>query len=686
MKIRKHQHRLPGKRRSNHSKAVLPALVAVSGGLASAPATAFQLGDIVVHSTIGQPLHASVVYALGPNETVDSYCVSVQSGGIGSKLPGVRIPSVNVAKGKITITGRNPVMDPMISVNLVVKCPYTPHVRRDYLLFIDPAGTVPVMQESAPAAAATPSPATVNAPSRPTAFRAPLPATPVEQAAQYLVQPGDSLSAIAMRIEGRDVDLQTAMDVIFDTNPEAFINLDPNLLQAGSMLEIPVLAGSVIARTATETPEPTVQVSEPPAGESVTLSPPASIYDGAEVLESEPVEEPALEAEPDPVPVYESTIEPVAEEVETDEPIQSAVEYADLLPGDVIVDDTAAANEVTPTSVAEAPAPRTQPVSQVSRSPEPAGSSWNWLIWIAAGVISVFAGVLLIGPRLRERFGSKPVGGAAAATRPMSEHAAPRTPSISAPEETMAVEEIKPAYDDIDFDLSDDSPTEENLALDADLMAGTGLEEGRDVDMNQDFGFAATTDLDLELTEQATREDESPETDIIPPPDRTSEEMVIESEVLPDDSQYDMSVLVDATKMPHPDDVTERDLKAVSLDETGQTPVADAYSIKKEVDFEILEQDYEEELTTTHALNAEIEKAAAELAERMEDEPLPDTDQTASGETSVEMQLANLSDMDLTANLEAQNDDLGEDDITAKIEAEDETVEMPKDKGGAKAS
>ena len=50
----------------------------------------------------------------------------------------------------------------------------------------------------------------------------------------------------------------------------------------------------------------------------------------------------------------------------------------------------------------------------------------------------------------------------------------------------------------------------------------------------------------------------------------------------------------------------------------------------------------------------------------------------------MEVQLANLSDLDLTANLEAQNDDM---DVTAEIEADDETVEMPsKGKGGAKAS
>ena len=50
------------------------------------------------------------------------------------------------------------------------------------------------------------------------------------------------------------------------------------------------------------------------------------------------------------------------------------------------------------------------------------------------------------------------------------------------------------------------------------------------------------------------------------------------------------------------------------------------------------------------------------------------------------MQLTNLSDLDLTATLEAQNDDM--DDalgMAANVETEDETVEMPRDKDGARA-
>ena len=50
------------------------------------------------------------------------------------------------------------------------------------------------------------------------------------------------------------------------------------------------------------------------------------------------------------------------------------------------------------------------------------------------------------------------------------------------------------------------------------------------------------------------------------------------------------------------------------------------------------------------------------------------------------MQLTNLSELDLTATLEAQNDEIGDDlDVTANIDADDKTVEMPRDKDGARA-
>jgi len=173
--------------------------------------------------------------------------------------------------------------------------------------------------------------------------------------------------------------------------------------------------------------------------------------------------------------------------------------------------------------------------------------------------------------------------------------------------------------------------------------------------------------------------------------------------VLPeeDEDEYDISMVVDATKMPDPAEVTERDLMAVSIDDTGQTRINDDYTIVDEIAQDILEQDYEDELSATQLLHAEIEKAASELAETIgEDDPtavasLDDEDELddnagrivgSEDDTSIEMQLTNLSELDLTATLEAQNDDSSDDlDVTASIDAEDKTVEMPRDKDGARA-
>ena len=57
---------------------------------------------------------------------------------------------------------------------------------------------------------------------------------------------------------------------------------------------------------------------------------------------------------------------------------------------------------------------------------------------------------------------------------------------------------------DVDYDLSDDSPTEENLALDADLIIGTGLDAGAKMDIAEDFGFAETADIHTDLPDWAS--------------------------------------------------------------------------------------------------------------------------------------------------------------------------------------
>jgi hypothetical protein len=681
----------------------LPALVAAGGGLAIGSAAALELGELQVQSTLGQPLRASIAYALSPNEIINDRCVAVRAGG--RDLPGLTNASVRVSKGVISITGGSPVTEPMLSANVVVDCPYSAHVSRNYLLFVNPQDRpVTVARQSTPAAATAATPARRAAPAtRP----APV-TTPISEGSRYLVQPGDSLSGIVRRLETGSITSAAAMSAVLETNPGAFINGDPDRLKAGSWLAIPSFTAAIAAAP----PAPAAQPQEEMAAVTDASADGADLYQGAETLEPDASRRiPATEFLPEvPEPDVSESVATVPDNAETGtadavvaEPATTEADYssayADLVAGDVVVDEPAMTDTAPVEPAAAAATARVVKPSAGTRivgSPEPAGFSWNWLIWAAVALISAFGSYLMFWPKLRERFGSRPVG-EGERVPPRTEHVAP----ISVPESEMTVQEIKPTYDNVDFDLSDDSPTEENLALDADLVDGTGLDDSEDVDVNRDFGFAATMDLDMELPETPATQDSEPGTDIIPPPERP-EDLVVSSEVLPDeDDEYDISMIVDATKMPDPAEVTERDLMAVPIDDTGQTRINDDYTIVDEVAQDILEQDYEDELSATQLLHAEIEKAASELAETIgEDDPtavasLDDEDELddnagrivgSEDDTSIEMQLTNLSELDLTATLEAQNDDSSDDlDVTASIDAEDKTVEMPRDKDGARA-
>lgn len=711
MKIRKKSHMAPGGFGRKASKAPLSALVVAGGGLAVGSAAALELGELQVHSALGQPLRASIAFALSPNELIDARCVAVRPGG--RDLPGLRSAQVRVSNGVISISGGAPVTEPMLSANVVIDCPYSAHVSRSYLLFINPgARPLPAARPSQPATAAA------SVPTAPTAATPQLvsPTARVAESSRYRVQPGDSLSGIVQRLEARNVASGEAMAAILAANPGAFIGGNPDRLKAGSLLEIPSFAGGVAeSRRPDESPaEPAIETDPADLAEPATT---ASRYQGAETLEPDvsrqiPAteflsEEPAADAVDMAQSPAGSVDSSAAAENVADEPAAAAdysAAYADLVAGDVVVDELATAT-VEP---AAAPARVVKPGAgtRIVGAPQPSGSSFNWLIWAAVALVSAFGAYLMFWPKLRERFGSKPVG-ADDRVPPRVERAAP----INVPESEMTVQEIAPTYDNVDFDLSDDSPTEENLALDADLIDGTGLDDSDDVDVNPDFGFAATMDLDLELPETTTAEEPVPETDIIPPPERPEEDLVVSSEVLPEDEEdeYDISMIVDATKMPNPAEVTERDLRAVPIDDTGQTLINDDYTIVDEIGQDILEQDYEEELSATQLLNAEIERAASELADTLgeddptevatldEDDPtevatLDDEDDNAGrivgaeDDTSIEMQLTNLSELDLTATLEAQNDDVGDElDVTASIDADDKTVEMPRDKDGSRA-
>ncbi|MEE4163980.1 MAG: FimV/HubP family polar landmark protein, partial [Woeseiaceae bacterium] len=290
---------------------VIPALV-IAGGINSAQA--LELGDIEVQSRLGQPLRASIAYALAPNEQLADYCISLARSAEPGGVPGLSRAAISVSKGRITISGDAPVTEPLLSARLSISCPYTAQITREYTLFVDPSD-VPAETRfaAAPQAAPTktrpaPARAAVAPPARVTAAN-----EPISTGSTYRVVTGDSLSAIAARLEGREVSVARAATAILAANPDAFIDGNPDRLKAGSLLAIPAAPALADA-----TPRQTAAVPAPvqAAAETPVPQPVASGMDTAEPAAEEPtpVDDTAYLA-PATVPEQTRAAEPAVREV-----------------------------------------------------------------------------------------------------------------------------------------------------------------------------------------------------------------------------------------------------------------------------------------------------------------------------------------------------------------------------------
>lgn len=613
-----------------------PTLVAVGSSLAALPAAAFELGDLTVHSRLGQPLRASIAYVLAPNERLTDLCVSLRSGSSTSGLPNVGRATIKVADGTILLAGNQAIREPIVSAHVMVNCPYTANISREYMLFVDPAA--PSQQSEFPqpvllAEQPLPRLSDTRSLEKPrTSVGQSTVVRDISKATRYRVQPGDSLSKIVQRIENRPMSLWPAVNAIFDANPDAFLDNDPNKLKAGSWLFIPSFDGSeaIVATAAlTDATTSTAEVEIPGTGVA------ASEVGAAAIEIADIAATPAArDAQPEPTAAAEAVI---------------ATETM-VLPGTRLEG---------PTTTSASP---NVPTASLTTKPITTGSQSvmsPWMLWLAGSGVAIILGLLLFGRRLRKLPTPAPL---------------PEVDNLqmyrSTDVDTYEVEAIG-----VDYDLTDDSPTEENLALDADLFIGTGLDNGADLDFAQEFGFADSIEPTVELPFE-------PEPTIneaaVFSTASTSEQSILESEVFPDDDHYDMSVIIDATKMPQIEDATEFDLRAVEVDTVeaiDESMVTDAYTINDEADFRILEQDYEDEMTATQALNKEITRAAAKLAENH--------DNGHDAEKTSALPLAEVIELDVTAQLPANDEDPGDWDdtginetLTVNIAAEDETAEM----------
>ena len=655
--------------------------MAVGGacGLMAAPASALELGDLKINSTLGQPLRASIAYALSSHEELYDFCVYLRPNLAADGLPVLSRATVSIADGMILLTGSHAIREPLLSMQVSIDCPYTAHISRDYTLMINPPVAViregPTVVE--PPTRTEPGTITVSSqarkPSRPAWPGRNLDQSPISESSRYLVLRGDSVGDIASRISNRSIALWPAVDRIFAANPGAFINGDVNRLKAGSWLEIPDLSV-------------TAQASISPGIDSIvtsTLETDAdefTVYTGYEATASTDATETTIEVVDIPDPV----VTDVTEELSLTGADDGDSDFSRPEPGNVAFDsdtvfilpfaieaDNTTSIDIPDTEIIEPTAtPAPAPVVINSQSNESVGKtsgSWSWLVWLGGTGLALILGLLFFGHRFKRRFGSVAVGA-------VSEKLLTRRQTDVSSQPLEEEDE-----EDVYFEVPEASTHSNDMMLDADFDDGSGLQDGSDMDVAQDFGFSASATFNEEVDEiDADDSDvaEAPEnTEMIPTMKRSP--TILESEVLPsDDDEYDMSMILDVTKQDVVEsDATEKDLQAIQVDSESE-PESDDFTLSRDVDYKILEQDYEDEFTATQVLNAEIEKAAAKLIERMDNDAAgeltanlkrkphavtADVDATgasASAEVTAELLGTDLDDIDITIAMEFELDDM----------------------------
>ena len=775
------------------SKQILPTLLAVGGacGLVAGSASALELGDIKVESKLGQPLSASIAYALNPNEQLADYCIFLQPGVMSSGIPSISKARVSISNGSIILTGNTPIREPVLAMRVRVNCPYTAQLSREYTLMIDPGlpvGSEQMVADARPALQSVPRETSVAIVTQPQADAKAQPAkplpvptqtsvqtpaqdstaraavvaqidqSPIAKSSQYFVQPGDSLYGIATRLENRQVALRPAAEAIFAANPEAFTDNDINLLTASVWISIPNFTGtSVVAGTAAESSAPSpasdsenyftdeyatdtpfvdeqedvtytglaaqsvpAEVAEPvaePVVEPVVETPVAEVAPLAEIVDEVVAEEPAaVEDTVAPVtPIVDTAAEPnvaeaqqiETEAVESDYPEENT---NDLRPGDIIVGGDTSFESVdntesvsTDATIEPAQSVQSAPVvSLPSGNAETSDGTGSWILWTGGAGLGVLLGlVLFFGRRIKERFGSAPIND------PMEQLDDDLTDEVEVLSDFDPIIADEPGevagessiVADVDFQLDDSIISSQSISLDADLDAGTGLQNVTDVDVAQDFGFSASTTgevesavenaIDLELPEEAPEEPEKLPTDIIPPNHRI-EDSILDSEEPPNidaSAEYDLSMIVDATKQAlGTDDLTAKDLMAVQVGAEAEiAPDSNELTLDIGVDIDALEQDYQEEYTATLAMNEEIEQAAIDLALRLDKD---DASEVTSELPSVAeaTQTAAVSEDDMPTEIASLDDDLDDledtginPQLTARMlqPGNEATVEMP---------
>lgn len=237
--------RLSGRMDNNRR---LMAASIVCACLVPPPSFAFSLGDIAVHSRLGQPLRATVPVLSAPGETVEDNCLSLgkrpQQGDDGSVYLTQGRLSLETADGRkhIKIVGYQAISEPFITLRVQVDCAQSSgRYSRVFTVLLDPEEYI-----SAPTSS--------SGPAREALVEVRLPAAGTRGDApragnSWEIRPGDTLPGIAAAIYPDSHKMQRRMvKAIVHANPQLAGNAGVNDLPAGTVIQIPAL------RRVTETP------------------------------------------------------------------------------------------------------------------------------------------------------------------------------------------------------------------------------------------------------------------------------------------------------------------------------------------------------------------------------------------------------------------------------------------------
>lgn len=218
-------------------------------------AQALSVGDIAVESVLGQPLRARIPVQLAAGETLGAACnvTSMTSRSDIGTVPGARftVPEAAAAgRYELAVSTPRPLYEPMYELHLQLRCPGAAVLVRQYVLMLDLPGMAPA---ALPPVAAAPTPAQAQATAPPPAAPTPAnpsrrtaisrPATPLAHGTAYRVQAGDTLSTIAARVTERNGrSLWRMAEDIFAANPGAFIDGNRDLIRLGADIVLPEAA------------------------------------------------------------------------------------------------------------------------------------------------------------------------------------------------------------------------------------------------------------------------------------------------------------------------------------------------------------------------------------------------------------------------------------------------------------